>query len=199
MKEEVKVKLDDIESLKKIEKNLKEEISKLQKIQDNLDSQEHSKKLRNEQSEKFEHQEKMSKYVAEGNRIEAKRIAIEQRIDTAEALERNVKDRLKMVEQREQKLIDIDKKIADLNNQRSNFEAYKIKMNAQLDQAKETINEAQEAFDKIESEKMMLAGREAKIKEQEKYWNDTIGQLEADRKAFQMEKENLEGLKKEKN
>ncbi len=198
MDEKTKEKLSDIDSLKKIEKNLKEEIARLQKVQDNLDSQAHSKNIRDEQSGNIKHQENMAKYAAEENRIEAKRIEAEKRIDTAETAERNLGDRLKMVEQREAKLVDLEERFVDLNKQRTNFENYKINITAQLNQAQETINQSKEMFDKIESEKMMLAGREAKVRKQEKYWNDTIGLLEADKKSFQAEKENFIGLSKAK-
>lgn len=197
-KEEVKEKLSDIDSLKKIEKNLKEEISRLQAIQGNLDAQAHTAGIKGEQDDKIKNAERMTKYALEEDRIESKRIAAEARIDTAETLERRLNDREKEVEKREQKTLDLENKVADLNNQRSNFENYKVSINAQLDQAKETIAEAAEIFDKIESEKIMLAGREASVKVQERTWNDEIGKLEADKKVFQMEKENLIGLNSKK-
>jgi len=197
-KEELKEKISDIDSLKKIEKNLKEEISRLQAIQGNLEAQAHTAGIKGEQDEKIKNVERMTKYAQEEDRLEAKRIAIEARIDTAETLERKLNDREREVERREQRTLDLENKLADLNNQRSNFEQYKVSINVQLDQAKETIAESQEIFDKIDSEKTMLAGREAAVKVQEKIWNDEIGKLEADKKAFQLEKENLIGLNSKK-
>jgi hypothetical protein len=75
---------------------------------------------------------------------------------------------------------------------------YKNTVEKDLIQAKETIAEAQEVFDKIDAEKLMMSGREAAVKIQEKIWNDEIGKLEADKKAFQLEKENILGLNKSK-
>jgi len=198
MKEKTEKEIVDIKNLREVKKSLEEEITKLQKIQNNLEAQSHTAQIKGEQDDKIKNAERMTKYALEEDRIESKRIAIEVRIDTAETLERKLNDREREVEKREQRTLDLENKLADLNNQRSNFENYKVSINAQLDQAKETIAESQEIFDKIDAEKAMLAGREAAVKVQEKIWNDEIGKLEADKKAFQLEKENLIGLNSKK-
>jgi chromosome segregation ATPase len=110
-------------------------------------------------------------------------------------MERTLHSRTIEVEKREQKLIDLESKIDDLNKQRANFELYKSSLNKELDEAKVIIAEADASFEKIQIEKDMLAGREIKVKEQEKIWNDEIGKLEKDKRDFQMEKENIVGLK----
>ncbi len=198
MKENVEKEVIEIETLKKIKKSLGEEIAKLQIVQNNLEAQSHTAQIKGEQDDKIKNAERMTKYAQEEDRIEAKRIEVEGRIDVVETLERKLNNREKEIERREQRTLDLEDKLADLNNQRSNFENYKVSINAQLDQAKEIIAESQEIFDKIDAEKAMLVGREIKVKEQEKIWNDEIGKLEADKKAFQLEKENIIGLKKSK-
>ncbi len=194
MKEKTEKEVVEIKNLKAVKKSLEEEIIKLQKVQNNLEAQAHTAQIKGEQDDKIKNAEKMTKYAQEEDRLEAKRIDVESRIDIAESFERKLNDREKEIEKREQRTLDLEAKVADLNSQRSNFEQYKVSINAQLDQAKETIAESREIFDKIESEKVMLAGREAAVKVLEKTWNDEIGKLEADKKAFQLEKENLIGL-----
>lgn len=189
-------KIADIETLKKVEANLKEGIAKLQVIFNNLDAQAHTAQVKEERDVKLQDLEQMTKYAVKEKEIEIKRIDAERRMDMAETIERKVNDREKEIERREQKLLDLEDKIADLNSQRSNFEMYKVGIENKLAEAKETIAQANEAFAKIANDKDMLLGREIKIKEQEKYWNDCIGLLEEEQKKFQLEKENFIGLGK---
>jgi len=188
----------DIDTLKRIKVALEEDIKKLQIVQNNLEAQNHTAQIKNEEEDKQMVAEKMTRFAEEERRIENLRISAEARIDTAEELERKLKARAVEVEKREQRSAELDTKANELNIQRMNFEAYKNGIEKQLDGAKETIARAQESFDVVQSKEMMLAGREAKIKEQEKIWNDEIGKLEADKKSFQLEKENILGLSKSK-
>jgi chromosome segregation ATPase len=197
-KEEIKESVSEIETLKSIKKSIEEEISKLQKIHSNLEAQAHTAQIKDDSERGIANAEKMTQYAMEERRIEQLRISAEGRISLAEDSERKLSEREKEVERRENKTTDLEGKIDDLNKQRVNFESYKVSVSAQLDQAQATINEAKETFDKIESEKMMLAGREARVKEMEKVWNDDIGKLEEDKRQFQIEKENIIGLKKAK-
>jgi hypothetical protein len=196
MNEETKKTAVEIETLQKIKKSLEEDIAKLQVIHNNLEAQAHTAEVKGEQETKLADLEKMNKYAAEERRLEAKRLETEARIDMLEKSEANLNERTKEIERREQKLIDLEAKVAELNLQRSNFEAYKVSVNAQLDQAKETIAVAQESFDKIKADNDMLAGREARVKELERIWNDEIGKLEVEKKKFQIERENFIGLNK---
>lgn len=196
MNEKIEERVSEIETLKKIKKSLEEEIAKLQVIHNNLDAQRHTAQIKDEQDLKLKDAELMTKYTVQERQIEARRIEVEGRIGLLEELERKLNDREKQVEQREQKLIDLESKIAELNNQRVNFEAYKRQVENDLSEAKEIIAEADVAFEKIQAEKDALSGREAKVREQEKIWNDEIGKLEADKKQFQIERENFIGLGK---
>lgn len=198
MDEKIKKEVVDIESLKSIKKSLEDEISKLQKAQSNLEAQAHTAQIKSDEEKGIANAEKMTQYAMQERRIEQLRISAESRISLAEELERKLSEREKEVERRENKTVDLDNKISELNKQRVNFEAYKVSVNAQLDQAKATINEAKEVFDKIEAEKITMSGREARVKKLEKQWNDDIGKLEEDKRSFQMERENIEGLKKAK-
>ncbi len=198
MDKETEVKVSEIETLKKIKKTLEEEISKLQVTYNNLEAQAHSKGIKEDQDLKLKEAEIMTKYAVEERLLESKRIEIEGRIDVNEILQNKLNDREGEIEKREQKLIDLEGKIEDLNKQRTNFEDYKISIITQLDQAQETINRAKETFATIEAEKITLSGREAKVKRSEKIWNDEIGKLEEAKRNFQAEKENLIGLKKTK-
>lgn len=196
MDKEITDKISEIESLKKIEASLKEEIAKLQAIFNNLDAQRHTAQIKDEQDDKIKTAETMNKYAAEDRKLEIKRIEVEKRIDIAETTETNLKNREIEVEKREQRLVDLEDRIDNLNKQRSNFEMYKVNIEKDLVEAKEVIAQADEAFAKIANERDMLVGREVKIKEQEKLWNDEIGKLEAEKKIFEIEKENFIGLGK---
>ena len=188
--------LPEIETLKQIKKNIQEEIGKLQITLGNLQAQAHTEQIKKEQDIGMQDNERMNKYAAEERKIEAKRIEAEKRIDIAETIGSKLNDREREVERREQKTLNLEALIADLNKQRANFEEYKTNIEKELEQAKITIVETSAVFEKIEIEKQMLLGRETKLKELEKYWNDLIGMLEAEKKRFQIEKENFIGLGK---
>lgn len=193
-KQEIKKSLNEIDNLKKIEKNLKEEIAKLQVIHNNLDAQSHTAQIKEEQDAGIKNNEKMAKYAAEENRLESKRIEIEKRIDFLSTKEARINDSEREVEKREQELIDLEDNKIKLNLERSNFNDYKISVEKELVNAQEIINDAAGTFDKIKIDNEMLKGREIKVVQQEKYWNDTIGKLEADKKKFEIERENFLGL-----
>src|SRR3990167_2541235 len=190
--------LPEIETLKQIKKNIQEEIGKLQITLGNLQAQAHTEQIKKEQDIGMQDNERMNKYAVEERKIEAKRIEAEKRIDIAETIGSKLNDREREVERREQKTLNLEALIADLNKQRANFEEYKTNIEKELEQAKITIVETSAVFEKIEIEKQMLLGRETKLKELEKYWNDLIGMLEAEKKQFQIEKENFIGLGKSK-
>src|SRR3990167_1413423 len=162
--------LPEIETLKQIKKNIQEEIGKLQITLGNLQAQAHTEQIKKEQDIGMQDNERMNKYAVEEREIEG----------------------------REQKTLNLETLIAGLNKQRANFEEYKTDIENKLEEAKITIAEANAIFEKIEIEKQMLLGRETKLKELEKYWNDLIGMLEAEKKQFQIEKENFIGLGKSK-
>ena len=188
--------LPEIETLKQIKKNIQEEIGKLQITLGNLQAQAHTEQIKKEQDIGMQDNERMNKYAVEERKIEAKRIEAEKRIDIAETIGSKLNDREREVERREQKTLNLETLIAGLNKQRANFEEYKTDIENKLEEAKITIAEANAIFEKIEIEKQMLLGRETKLKELEKYWNDLIGMLEAEKKRFQIEKENFIGLGK---
>ena len=188
----------DIELLKKVKKNLEEEVGKIQKVHSNLEAQAHTALVKGEQDEKLKNLERMTQYAVEERKLEQKRIQAESRIDLAEQLERKLNDRTLEVERRELKTLNLEVQITDLNNQRSNFQAYKTHVEEQLGEAKSVIAEANASEEKIKVSNDMLLGRETKVKQQEKYWNDLIGKLEKDKKEFQIEKENFSGLQKAK-
>lgn len=188
--------LKEIDTLKKIRENLREEIGRLQITVSNLEAQKHSSQIQQEQADKLSDADTFNKFAAEERKVEVKRIEAEKRIDTAEQIERKINDREREVERRELKTMDLEEKIADLNRQRSNFEAYKTTIERDLETAKITIAEANATLEKINSEKQSLVAREKAVKEKEAWWNDRIGELEANIKAFKIEKEQFEGLKK---
>ena len=197
-KEDVGKELSELETLRQIKKNVQEEVSRLQIIVSNLLAQKHSLEIKESLDDRLADGEKFNKFAAEERRIEIKRIEAEKRIDTAEICERKLNDRTIEIERREQKTMNLEDLISDLNKQRANFEIYKTSVNDQLESAKITIAEANASFEKIEVEKQMLTGRERVVKDKEKYWNDSIGTLELDKRNFEAEKENLLGLKKAK-
>ncbi|MDI6732324.1 MAG: hypothetical protein QME16_00125 [Planctomycetota bacterium] len=195
--ERVNKELDEIAALKKIKENITEEISKLQITLSNLEAQKHSADVKKEYTDKVSENETYNKFAAEERKIEIKRIEAEKRIDTAELIERKINDRELEVQRREQKTMELESKISELNKQRANFEIYKTSINDQLNEAKITIAEAGAMLEKIEAEKQSLVAREKGIKQQEKWWNDRIGELNSDMRKFEIEKENFLGLKKE--
>ena len=195
-KEDVGKELSELETLRQIKKNVQEEVSRLQIIVSNLLAQKHSLEIKESLDDRLADGEKFNKFAAEERRIEIKRIEAEKRIDTAEICERKLNDRTIEIERREQKTMNLEDLISDLNKQRANFEIYKTSVNDQLESAKITIVEANASFEKIGIERQMLAGRERVVGDKEKYWNDLIGKLEEDKKEFQIEKENFIGLGK---
>ena len=195
-KEEVREELSELETLRQIKKNVQEEVGRLQIAVSNLLAQKHSLEIKESLDDRLSDGERFNKFADEERRIEIKRIEAEKRIDTADICERKLNDRTIEVERREQKTMNLEVLISDLNKQRANFEIYKTSVNDQLESAKITIAEANASFEKIEVEKQMLTGRERVVKDKEKYWNDLIGKLEEDRKKFQIEKENFIGLGK---
>ena len=186
----------EVDTLNKVKANLEGKIKELQIQQNSLEAQAHTAIVKGEQDDKLKDLERRNQYAQEERKIELKRIQAEKRIDLAETLEQKLNDRTKEVEKREQKTLEIEEKIANFNKQRANFELYKTGIEKDLSEAKEVIAQADEAFNKIAIENDMLKGREVKIMEQEKYWNDEIGKLEEEMKKFQIEKENLLGLGK---
>ena|SRR3990172_725164 len=201
MKEEARVTtkqlLDEIDSLKKIRENLKEEVSRLQIIQSNLEAQKHSADILKDQVDKREDAETFNKFAAEERRIEQKRIEAEGRIDTAENIERSLASRVNEVERRELKTSELETLIAKLNQERANFAIYKDRVEKELQEAQEIIAHAAVTYESINAEREALVGREKKVIEQERWWNDRIGELEIERRNFQIEKENFIGSKKE--
>src|SRR3990167_9839105 len=117
--------LPEIETLKQIKKNIQEEIGKLQITLGNLQAQAHTEQIKKEQDIGMQDNERMNKYAAEERKIEAKRIEAEKRIDIAETIGSKLNDREREVERREQKTLNLEALIADLNKQRANFEEYK--------------------------------------------------------------------------
>ena len=193
--EEIKQELSELETLKKIKTNMQEEIGRLQISLSNTQAQQHSAEIKESFDTRTADGEKMNAYAAEERKIEVKRIEAEKRMDVVEICERKLNDRTIEVERREQKTVTLEVLIADLNKQRANFEMYKTSVNDQLEAAKVTIVETDAIFEKINAERQTIAGRERVVVEKEKYWNDTIGKLEHDKKIFEMEKENFLGLK----
>lgn len=188
--------IKELDTLKKIRENLREEIGRLQITASNLEAQKHSSQIQKEQSDKLSDADTFNKFAAEERKIEVKRIEAEKRIDTAEQIERKINDREREVDRRELKTMELEERIADLNRQRSNFETYKTAIEKELETAKITTAEANATFEKINSEKQSLVAREKAVKNQEAWWNDRVGELETRIKAFRIEKEQFEGLKK---
>lgn len=196
MENSAKKELKEIETLRGIKANVQKEIDRLQIILGNLQAQEHTAQIKDEQIDRKKETELLNKYADESRKIELKRIEAEKRIDLSDSLEKSLNSRESEIEKRESRTVDLEAKESQLNKQRANFEIYKTSVLDQLMKAQETIAEANAVFNKIETEKDMLIGREKKIKEQEKYWNDCIGMLEEDKRRFEIEKENILGLKK---
>lgn len=196
MSENLEKELQEIETLRSIKTNVQKEIERLQIILGNLQTQEHTAQIKSEQDDKIKDVQSQNKYAEEERRIEIRRIEAEKRIDLAETKENNIASRETEVEKREQRLLALEEKEAELNKKRANFEIYKTGIEKELEFAKNTIAEANAVEEKIEIERQSLVGREKKIKEQEKYWNDCIGLLEEEKKKFEIEKENILGLRK---
>jgi len=196
--ETINKELQEIEVLRNIKTNVQKEIDRLQIILGNLQAQEHSSQIKDEGETKLKEIETLNKFASDERRIELKRIEAEGRIDSAEKMQRDLDNRVIEVEKRELKTMELEVKISEMNQQRANFEIYKVGIEDQLAEAKVTIAEANALEEKLKIANDMLLGREKKVKEEEKYWNDCIGLLEEERKKFQIEKENFLGLKQNK-
>ena len=191
-KEQVSISID---TAKEVIKNLEEKIKQLEIRESNLNAQMHSKQIEFESSRKMDELDARTRLQKERDAITTKADGISARYSQLEIEEEKFRERKIMLEKREEELIIIEKERVELNQERSNFNVYKFNVERELEQAKIVIADANAAAEKLEMYEEDLKGREAKVKQQEKFWNDRIGEVEKKEKELRIMQENFEGLK----
>jgi chromosome segregation ATPase len=185
----------DIATLINVRDNLKKEVEKLQIEASNLQAQKHTEEVAKESQQKLEKLDVQKQVLGEEQRINNLKSELDSRTTAVIQQEERLRERLADLEKREMELVDIDKKRAELNQERANFNMYKYNIERELDQAKITIADANVCQEKLDAERFTIDGRDKHLKEQEKWWNDRIGELEEKEKQVKIEVQHLEGLK----
>lgn len=186
-----------ITDLETIVTDLEKKIKKLQIEESNLKSSIHSESMRIEAQKKLNEVELVGKENFGKARLDSMEAKIAQREKVVALSETALKDRIIMVEKREQQHVYLEKKFEQLNKERKDFEAMKRQQQSDLDNLKEetAIFSSKEA-DLIGREDG-IRGREKALAKKEFFIQDEIGRLTEWEKRIRTQIEHLEGLKKE--
>ncbi len=186
-----------ITDLEIIVDDLEKKIKKLQIEESNLKSSIHSESMRIEAQKKLNEVELVGKENSGKARLDSMEAKINQREKVIALSEAALKDRIVMVEKREQQHVYLEKKFEQLNKERKDYEAMKRQQQADLDKLKEetAIFSSKEA-DLIGREDG-IRGREKALAKKEFFIQDEIGRLTEWEKRIRTQIEHLEGLKKE--
>lgn len=186
-----------ITDLEIIVNDLEKKIKKLQIEESNLKSSIHSESMRIEAQKKLNEVELVGKENSGKARLDSMEAKINQREKVIAFSEAALKDRIIMVEKREQQHVYLEKKFEQLNKERKDYEAMKRQQQSDLDKLKEetAIFSSKEA-DLIGREDG-IRGREKALAKKEFFIQDEIGRLTEWEKMIRTQIEHLEGLKKE--
>ena len=190
-----KIKEGDANALDRFVEKLKVEIKELSAQKDNLQSQILDAKVRDEREKKTEAGDVQRQIYDEEERLRIMDDNLKSRTTGIERQESGLEKREADLEKRELEVVDLDKAKAQFQQERSNFNLYKYNVEKELDEAKITIQESNVVGEKITADRQKVEADNILVTRKIKYWNDEIGKLEADKKAFQIERENVEGLK----
>lgn len=190
-------KMNEVELLKDLKSNLEKEVKELKIQKSNLEADVHTLQIKQEGDRKSQELDikRKSNLEKEKNIQEINRLKILQ--SQVDYQSQRLKDRVSEVEKREQELIDLDKRKLVLKEERDRFNMYKVQVAKDVEKAKITIAEADAREEAIQSSLRSIEFREQNVLKQEKYWNDKIGELEANIKQFNIERENFFSDQKE--
>jgi len=183
--------MSEITEVKEALDIIKKDVEKYQMMKSNLESQIHSLEIQKEATGRIQAVEMRSQIAQEEARLKLLGDKIKEKQETIDFQERALQERIRTLERRELEMVDIDAKRRELVNERSNFHKYKYDVELELDKAKIIIQEANQKDQELAVKSESLVVREKGIAKQERYWNDAIGKLEQDIKAFEVERQNV--------
>ena len=127
---------------------------------------------------------------------ELEQVALE--TDKARAVKHDYERQRSLLEERESNVTKREKEVGDIKLRmdvlaKERSDIYQLKRNAEevIKKAKESQGEIDGFNQSRQIFKGEMETREKAVKKQEKYYNDVIGQLEADKKTFEEEKKDL--------
>ena len=187
--------------LSETKKILESDIKRLKDTRDNLESQVLGLEIRKERLDKSQgaqDQAKINKVIVELNETRGKLGA---QMSSLEEREARYRERMIVLERREADLINLNKKMKELHEER--LAIYRLRDDASkiMEKAKITMAEANETLKAIDLEKHDLSLRETQIAKREEEWNNRIGALEKREKqlgAFEKDLISLQAELKEK-
>jgi len=185
------VSIDDIQQVKK---KLEEEVNEKRIQLDNINAQIHQSRINFETDKKVDVEAGRRQLALLQQKITNKEDSLIGRTNKVEVIENEIKNRMYMLEKREQEVVDLDEDKAKLLKKRGDFLSYKLQVEKELEQAQIMIAEANSKEGMLDKISEGLKYREDGVVAKEKYWNDKIGALEFDLKMFQIEKDNFESL-----
>ena len=187
----------EITDLEIIAKDLEKKIERLKIEESNLKSSIHTEGMRLEAQKKIDEIHLVQKENNGSMKLDLKESKIFDREKVVANSEEALKDRIFMIEKREQQHVYLEDQIKQLNKERKDFEAMRRSQMVELDK----IKEEKEVF--LAKEKMLegkedgLRGREKAVVQKEKFIQDEVGRLTEWEKQIKIKIEHLEGLKKE--
>lgn len=190
---------EEIKDLEIIKKGLEDKIKKLRIEESNLKASIHAESMRLEAQKKLDEVHLSQNENIKTMKLDAKEERIFEREKAVERLETVLKDRIAMIEKREQQHVYLEKKFEQLNKERKDFESMKRSKILELEKIKEdtTILSAKEGM--LIGKEDDLRGREKAVVKKELFIQDEVGRLTEWEKRLKTETEHLEGLKKELN
>ena len=184
--------MSEIDIVKQAVEVLKEEVKRLQILKSNTEADIHSLNIQKENSGKIEEINNRNKLFEIEAQLNVKEDKIKISLDELKRKEIHFEDRIRELEKRENEVVDLSAKKAELNKERSNFNIYKFNIERELENARIIIQEAAQKEEEYKIKSEDLKAREKSIIKQERHWNDAIGKLEQDIKQFEIEHQNKE-------
>ena len=183
--------MSEISEVKEALDIIKKDVEKYQMMKSNLETQIHSLEIQKEATGRIQAVEMKNQIAQEEARLRTLESKIKEKQETIDYQEKALQERIRTLERRELEMVDVDAKRRELVNERSNFHKYKYEVELELDKARIIIAEANQKDQELAVKSESLVVREKGIVKQERYWNDAIGKLEQDIKAFEVERQNV--------
>lgn len=187
----------EITDLEIIVKDLENKVEKLKIQESNLKSHIHSESMRMEAQKKLDEVHLIQTENVKKIGLDVKEAKIIEREKSVMLSEESLKDRIVMIEEREQKHVYLEKKFEQLNKERKDFEAMKRSQLEELDKIKEETAIFSAKEESLKGREDGLRGREKAVAQKERFIQDEVGRLTEWGKTITTQIEHLEGLKKE--
>lgn len=187
----------EITDLEIIAKDLESKIERLKIQESNLKTHIHSESMRLEAQKKLDEVHLIQTENVKKMGLDVKEAKIIEREKSVMLSEESLKDRIVMIEEREQKHVYLEKKFEQLNKERKDFEAMKRSQLEELDKIKEETAIFSAKEESLKGREDGLRGREKAVMQKERFIQDEVGRLTEWEKNIKTQIEHLEGLKKE--